>query len=746
MIGQPSSMPSGSAQESAYQNLINNLIKHPRYSYNDRRLQGVNCLSNSYLGSFNFSVPWNGLKLALTVISKISQTEGAEFSKKYATQPKEGFPRPKGDRNVMVYLHTHKGCRQEGLYLLDALDKYRASLCVFDFAGAGQSEGEYTSFGHFESDQVNTVVGFLTQQLKFESVGLWGKSMGAAATILAQGRQMNPSIKFLVIDSSFDTLKHAILNIAKEHSKAPQFAIKTFLLFVSNTVKSKAGFDIEKVRPIDAVGSIQVPTLFVTGEEDSIVSKSEFFKLFSACSSKHKKILICPGDHADNRLEDPNFEKMVTTFMGHFFPKDKSSHSKNSNYLSVDPSGSKRKGSSHSNSSDRSKKRKNSGGVLKNKVAKQPAANNTDNFTNMLAGQIGQFIDGNQLPNSMITQKNNYRKKSFEKGDVAQTGQGGPTMQRMQTMDSVPNKIAQPVVNKLSLGRGNNPNNPNVVANPVPPPQGSYSVPTTPAHRAPTNHQPVQPAPQSIPSQQAPPQAQIYQRPTNKLMQFSQFGQYMQQAQQAQNPKPMYDGTESISDLGAPLTFESMIGNVGQHIQRNVPQAGSNGQGFVNKQSKNQGYAPISASLANFQGGQEQAPYQPILGKKKSASQSLSNSSGNFGGGHPTPDLAHQNYMNQKMNYHHSTAGPSQAQPNHHFHQRPMFPSPALPHNHNHNQQAPVSAYPQQSLADSLSQSKPHLHSHHPKYHPTTHQPKYQASPPGPSLPVADSMVGLFQQ
>ena len=72
----------------------------------------------------------------------------------------------------------------EGLYLVDFVSNYDSSLAVVDFAGAGMSDGEYTSFGWHESDQINCIVNYLHNKLGFESIGIWGKSMGAAASIL----------------------------------------------------------------------------------------------------------------------------------------------------------------------------------------------------------------------------------------------------------------------------------------------------------------------------------------------------------------------------------------------------------------------------------------------------------------------------------------------------------------------------------------------------------------------------------
>ena len=181
------------------------------------------------------------------------------------------FPRPPGRRNCLIYLHTHRGSRSEGTYLIDFLSKFDTSVCVFDFAGAGQSQGEYTSFGWFEADQVKIMVDFLTSELGFDNIGIWGKSMGGAAAIIYLGKYFNPCVKFMVTDSSFDKLKHAIINIATSQSKAPQFAVKTFMLFIANTIKSKANFDIYKVTPIEYVDKVKVPCIFVIGDVDNVV-------------------------------------------------------------------------------------------------------------------------------------------------------------------------------------------------------------------------------------------------------------------------------------------------------------------------------------------------------------------------------------------------------------------------------------------------------------------------------------------
>lgn len=297
--------------------MVNSLIKHPRYHYYDQKLKGFFSVDGEMFCAEEFVVPYQqGINLIMSVMTRLTENETGSSRE----NRKSLFPRPAGQRNCLLYLHTHQGCRIEGTYLVDLMVNYESSLAVIDFAGAGMSGGEYTSFGWYESEQVNSVVNFLSSRLGFESIGIWGKSMGGAAAILYYSQFRSPLVKFLVVDSSFDKAKHAILNIASSHSKAPTFAIKAFLMFVASTVKSKAKFDIYKVRPIDHVANITVPCIFVIGQEDEVVKTTEFFNLHAKCGAPYKKLFVAKGDHTANRLDDDDFRHEMIDFIGHFFP------------------------------------------------------------------------------------------------------------------------------------------------------------------------------------------------------------------------------------------------------------------------------------------------------------------------------------------------------------------------------------------------------------------------------------------
>ena len=102
-------------------------------------------------------------------------------------------------------MHGNSSCRLEALELVPNLLQANITLFCFDFVGCGNSEGEYISLGWHERDDVNVIVNYLREHRKVSTIGLWGRSMGAATALLHANR--DPSIAGMVLDSPFSDLR-----------------------------------------------------------------------------------------------------------------------------------------------------------------------------------------------------------------------------------------------------------------------------------------------------------------------------------------------------------------------------------------------------------------------------------------------------------------------------------------------------------------------------------------------------------
>jgi len=79
-------------------------------------------------------------------------------------------------------------------------------LCVFDFSGCGNSEGEFVTLGYKERYDLEAVIKHIRSKYKVSNIGLWGRSMGASTAILYMADHPG-NVRCSVLDSSFSNLK-----------------------------------------------------------------------------------------------------------------------------------------------------------------------------------------------------------------------------------------------------------------------------------------------------------------------------------------------------------------------------------------------------------------------------------------------------------------------------------------------------------------------------------------------------------
>ncbi len=64
------------------------------------------------------------------------------------------------------------------------LPNIRCTMCSFDFAGSGLSDGEYVSLGYYEREDLAVVIEYLQKKRNMGPVAIWGRSMGSATALM----------------------------------------------------------------------------------------------------------------------------------------------------------------------------------------------------------------------------------------------------------------------------------------------------------------------------------------------------------------------------------------------------------------------------------------------------------------------------------------------------------------------------------------------------------------------------------
>lgn len=204
-------------------------------------------------------------------------------------------------RPCVIYLHQNASCRLEALQLVPLFLPLGISLFCFDFAGCGESDGDYISLGWFERDDLADIVKHLRDSGEVSSIGLWGRSMGAVTALLHADR--DHSIAGMVLDSPFCNLRQLASELAQSEYlsvKVPSWLLSAALALGRMRIKLLCNFDIDELSPIEHVGNSFIPALFVHGVEDDFIAPHHSQKLYEAYTGD-KELEMVAGDHNTQR-------------------------------------------------------------------------------------------------------------------------------------------------------------------------------------------------------------------------------------------------------------------------------------------------------------------------------------------------------------------------------------------------------------------------------------------------------------
>ena len=222
--------------------------------------------------------------------------------------PKE---RPQDIMPCVIYLHANASSRIEGLHIRRFLLKRNINLCIFDFQGSGLSEGEYISLGYHEKHQVKNIVDFVEKYPGVGKIGLWGRSMGAATTLIYAN--MDKRIKAIVVDSPFEDFRKLAKEMVLGQIKLPGFLVEGAISIIGKSVKNRNGMDINDIKAIDAVKNCEIPIIFIHAKDDELVPYHHSEDLIKNYKGKNKILKTVSGGHNGRRVNH------LMEYVGDFF-------------------------------------------------------------------------------------------------------------------------------------------------------------------------------------------------------------------------------------------------------------------------------------------------------------------------------------------------------------------------------------------------------------------------------------------
>ena len=219
--------------------------------------------------------------------------------------------RPSKEMPLVVYLHGNASSRLEGLRTLTTLLPHNINLFIVDLPGCGLSEGEYISLGYYESKDLGVIMDFIENLPGVGKIGLWGRSMGAATSLIYAHRDKR--IKAICMDSPFANFCRLAKELTTTYISIPEFLINGALSIIRGTILSKNGLDIYKLNPIDEAPKAFQPAIFIHAINDQLINLQHCIDIFNIYGGE--KSLKCSeiGGHNSKR------PKRITSEVGKFF-------------------------------------------------------------------------------------------------------------------------------------------------------------------------------------------------------------------------------------------------------------------------------------------------------------------------------------------------------------------------------------------------------------------------------------------
>jgi dipeptidyl aminopeptidase/acylaminoacyl peptidase len=200
-------------------------------------------------------------------------------------------------RNGAVIIFVHGFACNRSAFLPEAalLAKHGYGALLFDLRNSGESDGDTTTLGLREVNDVQGAVDFVLAQPGggANRLGLMGISMGGATVILSAVRL--PQVSAVVAESAYASLPDSLDVTFKQMTGLPPFPFAPLVTFIG---EREAGISIYQVRPVAEIAAISPrPILLVHGGQDPMIPVANVSALYAAAKEPKALYVVNQAGH-----------------------------------------------------------------------------------------------------------------------------------------------------------------------------------------------------------------------------------------------------------------------------------------------------------------------------------------------------------------------------------------------------------------------------------------------------------------
>ncbi len=199
--------------------------------------------------------------------------------------------------------------------LIDEANEFRYlgfNIMMVDFRGHGNSEGNRTTIGYREAEEVRLACEFV-QQKGEKTIFIYGSSMGAVSVARAV-YLYGIKVSGLILEMPFYSLQTYL----KARAAQIGFPAQPFAFFTSFWIGLEKGFNGYKHKTTRYAAAINCPVLLNWGTLDHYVNEKEIRAIYEAIPGPDKRLVIYEGASHESLLrKDPEkWRTSIENFLG----------------------------------------------------------------------------------------------------------------------------------------------------------------------------------------------------------------------------------------------------------------------------------------------------------------------------------------------------------------------------------------------------------------------------------------------
>jgi uncharacterized protein len=203
------------------------------------------------------------------------------------------------------------GIGVDKMTLIDEANEFRYlgyNIMMVDFRGHGNSEGNRTTIGYREAEEVEQAVSFLQKTIGEKKVFIYGSSMGAVAVTRAL-YLYDLKVSGLILEMPFYSLQTYL----KARAAQIGFPAQPFAFFTSFWIGVEKGFNGYKHKTTRYAAAIKCPVLLNWGTLDHYVNEKEIRAIYEAIQCPEKRLVVYEGASHESLLrKDPEKWRTAT--------------------------------------------------------------------------------------------------------------------------------------------------------------------------------------------------------------------------------------------------------------------------------------------------------------------------------------------------------------------------------------------------------------------------------------------------